>query len=101
LLFKLIKRLTGRPRPCDVDSTIHPIILPPDYFSFPSGHSINAFALSAVFQQFVPEPSVYILYILASGIAVSRVYLRLHYPTDVLIGSILGYLIGSTVLLVV
>jgi undecaprenyl-diphosphatase len=101
VLFKLIKRATGRPRPCEVDSNIHPIIHPPDYYSFPSGHAINAFALTAVLEQFVPEPSVYILYILAFGIAVSRVYLRLHYPTDVLVGSILGYFIGSTVLLFV
>jgi undecaprenyl-diphosphatase len=101
LLFKLIKRLTGRPRPCEVDSNIHPIINPPDYYSFPSGHAINAFALTTVLAQFIPVPSSYVLYTLAFGIAVSRVYLRLHYPTDVLAGSILGYFIGATVLLLV
>jgi undecaprenyl-diphosphatase len=40
-----------------------------------------------------------LLFVVAFGIAVSRVYLRLHYPTDVLIGSLLGRVIGTTALL--
>jgi undecaprenyl-diphosphatase len=101
LLFMITKRVTGRPRPCEVDPDLHPIISAPDHYSFPSGHAINAFALTTALEGFVPEPGIYLLYLLAFGIAVSRVHLRLHYPTDVLAGAILGYLIGSAVRLLI
>ena len=97
LIFVLTKRITGRPRPCEGRTDLRPIISAPDYYSFPSGHSINAFAISTAIDPYIPDPLGYGLLVIAFGIALSRVYLRLHYPTDVLVGSFLGFLIGGTV----
>jgi undecaprenyl-diphosphatase len=69
-----------------------------DRFSFPSGHATNAFALCTVaglsFQPLIPLAGI-----LAGSIALSRVVLGRHFLSDVLVGSLLGVLIGSTAFL--
>jgi undecaprenyl-diphosphatase len=98
LLFMVMKRTTGRQRPCHAHRDLHAPASALDYYSFPSGHSMNAFAATAVLEAMVWPPMVPLLLVIAFGIAVSRVYLRLHYPTDVLVGALLGRILGTAAL---
>ena len=77
----LIKRIVNRPRPLD----------PEDKNSFPSGHTIAAFSLATIGTHEYPKLGIP-LYALAFGTAFSRVYLGRHYPSDVIVGAIVGTL---------
>ena len=89
LLQVVIKRIFSRERPYEKYEDISHAMAPPDKFSFPSGHTAGAFAIAFVFYYFFPVLFVPML-VIASLIAFSRIYLGLHYPTDVLAGIILG-----------
>jgi undecaprenyl-diphosphatase len=65
--------------------------------SFPSGHSATSFACATVLAAYAPRWRV-VFFVLAALIALSRVYNGMHYPTDVLAGSVLGVLVGLLVL---
>ncbi len=93
LVFQLLKRSTNRRRPCDIEPHCWADVLPPDRFSFPSGHSMTAFAVSVPLALEYPVllPS---LLLCAISIAASRILLGMHFLTDVLAGSALGALIG-------
>ena len=99
LLFMLItgnmilKPLVARLRPFTVNTAVELLIPPPTDFSFPSGHTYASFAsASAIFRnnRKIGIPAL----ILASLIAFSRLYLYVHYPTDVLFGILFGILAG-------
>lgn len=98
--FVLLKRRIRRPRPCALAP--HPLfghIRPLDRFSFPSGHSMNAFAVNTVLALHYP-PLAPLLGLVAASIAASRVVLGLHYVSDVVAGSLLGAGIGAFTFLV-
>ncbi|MCF2861942.1 phosphatase PAP2 family protein [Pseudoalteromonas sp. Cnat2-41] len=83
------KNLFQRVRPCDgVISHAH--IRPSDKFSLPSGHSAAAWVFATVVSHFYPPLAIF-LYAWASLVALSRVLLGVHYPLDVVIGSLMGY----------
>ena len=89
----LLKPLIGRIRPCDINLSVTLLIPRPMDFSFPSGHTGAAFAAVAALgtsgsRLWAPALA------LASLIAFSRLYLYVHYPTDVLAGILLGLLSG-------
>jgi membrane-associated phospholipid phosphatase len=65
------------------------------YSSFPSGHAMGAFVLASILSLMYPKYRLLFLF-LAIGVALSRVYLGHHFLEDVLMGSIIGVLIGST-----
>jgi undecaprenyl-diphosphatase len=97
----LLKRRFHRPRPCDYGR--HPLFdvrplayFKEDCFSFPSGHTLNAFAVATVVALSYPiaAPGAFLL---AASIAVSRVILGLHFLSDVLAGAVLGLAIGAFV----
>lgn len=92
-LFVSLKRVSRRKRPCQIEPHSWASILPPDQFSFPSGHSITAFALAVVLGSFYPEFSAPLL-LVAGSIAASRIILGMHFLSDVLAGSAIGTLIG-------
>lgn len=96
LLFKALKKLIGRPRPFATWQDLPCLLAPPDRFSFPSGHTMTAFAVYAAYAEMIPGSSAYFLPA-AILIGLSRVFLGCHYPTDVLMGALLGTGIGLSV----
>lgn len=85
----ILKPLVARPRPFSVMDLPELMIPAPDDFSFPSGHTGAAFA--ATFAQKQHRPSFLILSVL---IGISRTYLLVHWPSDVLAGAIIGMFCG-------
>ena len=89
----ILKPLAARIRPFDMNTAVQLLISPPTDFSFPSGHTGAAFAAaSALF--FCKNRLWIAALVLAILIAFSRLYLYVHYPTDVLGGILLGILSG-------
>lgn len=93
----LIKNLVARTRPFDmVGSAMRPsqlLVAPPEDYSFPSGHTLASFAAAtAIYKDHTLWG--FIAYVVAGFIAFSRMYLYVHYPTDILGGIILGILLG-------
>lgn len=84
----VIKPLVGRRRPYEtLSGTV--IDAKPDDASFPSGHSANAFAAATTLAWVVPQVS-WLWWTLAAAIAVSRVYVGVHFPLDVIAGALVG-----------
>lgn len=89
----IIKPFVARMRPCDVNTAVQLLIPHPEGFSFPSGHTGASFAAAAALffgknRMGVPA------FIMAALIGFSRIYLYVHYPTDVLAGALLGIMLG-------
>ncbi len=93
LIFKVLKRAVGRKRPCAIEPHCWANLLPPDQFSFPSGHSITAFAVVAALGVFYPS-ALPVLAFCAISVAASRVLLGMHFLSDVVAGSSLGAGLG-------
>jgi len=92
-VFKALKRLSRRPRPCLLQPHCWATILPPDQFSFPSGHTMTAFSIAIVVSYFYPTLEGP-LYFLALSIGLSRIVLGMHFLSDVLAGALLGSALG-------
>ena len=92
-VFKGLKRLSQRPRPCQIEPHCWSKVLPPDQFSFPSGHTMTAFSIALVVSYFYPSLEG-VLFFLALSIAVSRIVLGMHFLSDVLAGVVLGVALG-------
>ncbi len=90
----LIKPIVARTRPYDINTLIELLVEKPFDYSFPSGHTAAAFAaVSAMF--FVKNRLWIPSGILAVLIAFSRLYLYVHYPTDILGGIVIGIVSGA------
>lgn len=89
----LLKEIVGRARPFEVRPYIDIIINKPQDPSFPSGHTAISFAAASVLFYLDKRTGIFSI-IIASIIAFSRLYLYVHYPTDVLAGIIVGVLCG-------
>ena len=89
----VLKQLISRPRPCQIDQTFAMLVARPSSSSFPSTHSAWAFgAATAIFMQHRKLGAA--AYAVAALIAFSRMYMFLHFPTDVLFGTALGIALG-------
>ena len=96
-VYKLLKSKTTRPRPYKVLGGIRAGIAPLDAFSFPSGHTLHAVAFTVVAVSHFPAlASALVPFTLL--VALSRVVLGLHYPSDVLAGAAVGALVAQAVL---
>jgi undecaprenyl-diphosphatase len=93
LVFKLLKELSQRSRPCQLEPHCWSRVLPPDRFSFPSGHTMTAFSIALVVSYFYPSLEG-TLFFVAFSIAVSRIVLGMHFLSDVLAGIVLGVALG-------
>jgi len=92
-LFLKLKRTFGRKRPCALEPHCWATLLPPDQFSFPSGHTITAFAVTVALGAFYPAmlPG---LFFCAVSVALSRIMLGMHFLSDVVAGAAIGGLLG-------
>ena len=93
-LYKWLKRKTHRPRPAQVQQDVWVTGKPLDYFSFPSGHTLHAVVFSVIALSYYPQLA-FILMLFTIMVAMSRVVLGLHYPSDVLAGGAIGYLLAQ------
>lgn len=89
----LIKLIVERPRPFIADPSIKLLISPPGGFSFMSGHSCAGIASAVAIMRYYRKSGIAAL-ILAICITFSRLYLQVHFPTDVICGSISGIFFG-------
>lgn len=89
-----LKNLIARPRPFMADTSVALKIPAPGEYSFPSGHTMNAFSAATVIFLHHKKAGIPAL-VLASLIAFSRMYLFVHFPTDILGGILVG--VGAAV----
>lgn len=89
ILYKALKQWTKRPRPFACDAGIRAWVAPLDEFSFPSGHTLHAVAFSLVAVAHYPVLA-WVLAPFTGMVAVSRVALGLHYPSDVFAATAIG-----------
>jgi len=88
-LFLNVKKVTNRRRPQCFEPHCWANLLPPDRFSFPSGHTITAFAVAVSVSRFYPDAAGLLLFC-ATSIAASRIILGMHFLSDVLAGAAIG-----------
>ncbi|MEJ5287264.1 MAG: phosphatase PAP2 family protein [Bacteroidota bacterium] len=89
----LIKELVGRIRPCHTLQDIRLLVPCGGGKSFPSSHAVNNFAFAILLGSFFRNYRVHFI-VIATLIAISRIYVGVHYPSDVVGGAILGTLVG-------
>ena len=92
----ILKNVVARPRPCWLDSSVRLLVASPADYSFPSGHTLSS-VIGAVVLTRTNRRFGYAAIPLAALIAFSRLYLYVHFPSDVLAGAILGVVIGTLV----
>ena len=89
----VLKYFVKRKRPFEVILELESLKIGIDQFSFPSGHTTAAFALAATIAFLTPNPFISTVFVvLAAIVAMSRVYLGVHYPSDVTAGALIGTL---------
>lgn len=92
-VFVSLKKSTGRKRPCAIEKHAWATLLPPDQFSFPSGHTLTAFAVVTPLIGHYPLLTWHLLFC-AVSIAASRIVLGMHFLSDVIAGALIGALLG-------
>jgi len=93
LIYSQLKNRLVRKRPFISFPDIHAHTAPLDKYSFPSGHTMNAVNFAVLFTWAFP-PLAYIVVPFAFLVALSRVILGMHYPTDVMVGAFLGLVLS-------
>ncbi|MFC1395387.1 phosphatase PAP2 family protein [Acinetobacter junii] len=98
LIYKFLKNKTTRPRPYQVHQVIVLGERPLDHFSFPSGHTLHAVMVTITLGYI--QPLLLILMLpFTILVALSRMVLGLHYPSDVIVGAIIGASVASIIIL--
>jgi undecaprenyl-diphosphatase len=93
LLFRMVKTISRRRRPCELEPHCWAILTPPDQYSFPSGHTMTACAMAVAVAHFYPEYLPWLV-LAAASIGASRIILGMHFLTDVLVGALIGAALG-------
>ncbi|MEO7387739.1 MAG: phosphatase PAP2 family protein [Gammaproteobacteria bacterium] len=100
VIYKILKRRLVRERPFHSHRGVRALVEPLDRYSFPSGHTLHAVTFTVMLGNYFP-PLLGLVVPFAISVALSRVVLGLHYPTDVLAGGLLGWLLAAASLALV
>lgn len=95
IIVQSLKKLLSRERPYAIIEKLNTFGIDLSDYSFPSGHTTASFSIATTIALNIPKLT-YIVFIVATIIGISRIYLGVHYPTDVAAGLILG--VGSAIL---
>lgn len=93
-IYKALKQRLLRERPFHSHRGVRAVVSPLDRYSFPSGHTLHAVNFTVMLAHYHP-PLLWLVVPFAASVAVSRVVLGLHYPSDVLAGGLLGWLLAA------
>ncbi|MDV2470297.1 phosphatase PAP2 family protein [Acinetobacter chinensis] len=97
MIYKVLKSKTVRPRPYQVHQVIRMGERPLDHFSFPSGHTLHAVMVTTVLGYVAPVLLIVMLPFTVL-VALSRMVLGLHYPSDVAVGAVIGAVVATAVI---
>ena len=97
LTSTFLKPLTGRARPCFELENVRLIIDQVRSLSFPSSHAANISVTAVIFSHFFPKAKIYLI-ILAVSVSFSRIYVGVHYPSDVIAGAGIGVIAGILII---
>ncbi len=89
VFIHILKRIINRPRPNKALLNVNTFNLELYSYSFPSGHTTAAFSLATSVALIFPKLSLF-LFLTAALVGISRMYVGVHYPTDVFIGGVIG-----------
>lgn len=95
----LIKESVNRIRPCHSLDNVRLLVPCGNGKSFPSSHSVNNFTLAVFLSYFFKKYRTY-FYILAAIVALSRVYVGVHYPSDIAAGAVIGFIFANLILII-
>lgn len=96
----IVKNIVRRSRPFSLCSEMTLLITKPISYSFPSGHTLSSFAVSGVLSAYFTQYR-FIFLTIAFLIALSRLYLYVHYPTDVIAGIVFGILCSKLIFVII
>ena len=89
-----LKNIVARQRPCWINESVNMLIDIPSDYSFPSGHTLSSFLAATIIMHTNKKLGI-AAYIIATLIAFSRLYLYVHFPSDVIAGALIGITIGT------
>jgi undecaprenyl-diphosphatase len=89
----ILKELFSRTRPCQALDNVRLLVTCGSGKSFPSSHAVNNFVAATILSYFYKQYKI-IYFSIASLMALSRVYVGVHYPSDIIAGALLGFLVA-------
>lgn len=99
-VYLILKNSIRRVRPFNAHADVENMVYPIDEFSFPSGHTSVAFLVATIVSYFTPFLTIP-LFVFAFFVGLSRIYLGVHYPSDILGGIVHGCTMGIISIIIV